>query len=187
MMLNQPASNGAAVCPIDWAGCLSQHEGWLRSVIRARTGEPQAVDEVWQEVSLAAIEQRAPLAEVSKAPAWLYRLAVIRSIRYRRERARHKQRLSRLAGGTNGCPQPAEGPFEWLVREERRQIVRQALSQLSGKESEILVLKYHLRWSYARIASVLGISESAVDARVFRARERLRQKLANVLEEETES
>jgi len=183
-MLNQPATNGAATGPIDWAGCLARYEGWLRSVILARTGEPQAVDEVWQDVSLAAIAQRAPLVEADKAPAWLYRLAVIRSIRYRRECVRRRQRLSQAASEANGRPRPADDPFEWLLREERRQIVRKALGQLSGRDAEILVLKYHEHWSYSQIAAVLGISESAVDARVFRARERLREKLAGFLDEE---
>lgn len=184
MMLRQQTMNGTAHGPVDWGRCLSEHEGWLRSVILARTGETQAVDEVWQEVSLAAIQQRAPLAEPSRAPAWLYRLAVIRSIRYRRDRARQRTRLARLAAGTNGSAHHAENPCEWLLREERRELVRDALQRLSGKDADVLILKYHERWSYSRIAELLGISESAVDARVFRARERLRQKLANLLDEE---
>ena len=39
-------------------------------------GEPQAVDEVMQEVSLAAVRQKAPINDPSKVAAWLYRLAV---------------------------------------------------------------------------------------------------------------
>lgn len=163
---------------IDWGRCLAEQEGWLRAVILARTGEPQAVDEVWQEVSLAAIEQRSPLKDCAKAPAWLYRLAVIRSIRYRRHRARQRKRLARLAAETNGRASSTDDPFEWLLGEERRELVRRALKQLSGRDAEILMLKYHERFSYRRIAELLEISESAVDARVYRARERLRQKLA---------
>ena len=75
-----PSATNRDAAKIDWGNVLTQHEGWLRAVIMARTGEPQAVDEVWQDVSLAAVEQRAPLVDPAKAPAWLYRLAVIRSI-----------------------------------------------------------------------------------------------------------
>ena len=60
---------------IDWGACLAAHEHWLRKVIYARTGEQQAVDEVFQQVALAAVEQRSPLAEADKAPAWLHRLS----------------------------------------------------------------------------------------------------------------
>src|SRR5229473_3424173 len=87
---NQPTTNGKASTPIDWGTCLTEHQGWLRSVILARTGEPQAVDEVWQEVSLAAVRQASPLHDAASAPAWLYRLAVVQSIRYRRQQARQR-------------------------------------------------------------------------------------------------
>jgi RNA polymerase sigma-70 factor (ECF subfamily) len=182
---NQPTMNGAASTPIDWGRCLTEHQGWLQSVILARTGEPQAVDEVWQEVSLAAVRQASPLHDAACAPAWLYRLAVVQSIRYRRQQARQR-RLAREASTANGHAPVAEDPFQWLLREERQQLVREALGQLTGRDAEILVLKYHERWSYSRIADVLGISESAVDARVFRARERLRRQLAGHFSEEGE-
>lgn len=180
------ATYGDAV-RLDWGDLLAQHEGWLRAVIMSRTGEPQAVDEVWQDVSLAAVEQRAPLVDPAKAPAWLYRLAVIRSIRHRRKQARHRKRLEHLASQSNGHGTTADDSFQWLLREESQQIVREALEKFSGKDVEILLLKYHQRWSYGRIAGVLGISESAVDARVFRARMRLRRELESHFSDEGES
>jgi len=183
--LDRPTST-AAQKAIDWGRCLVEHERWLRAVILARTGEPQAVDEVWQEVSLAAIEQRAPLADGGKAPAWLHRLAVIRSIRYRRQRARQRQQLARFAAGSNGHASAAEDPFQWLLGKERQELVRRALTQIAGRDAEILMLKYHERWSYRRIAELLAISESAVDARVFRARERLRRQLAHYFSERSD-
>jgi RNA polymerase sigma-70 factor (ECF subfamily) len=39
-------------------------------------------------------------------------------------------------------------------------------------------LKYTENWSYRQMAERLGISQSAVEARLFRARERLRDALA---------
>ena len=79
--------NGEAA-KVDWGRLLAQHQGWLRAVILARTGEPQAVDEVWQEVSLATVKQQDPLIELDKAPQWWYRQAVIQSIRHRRQQVR---------------------------------------------------------------------------------------------------
>ena len=163
--------------PIDWSRLLSAHEGWVRGVIFARTGEAQAVDEVWQEVALAAVEQRAPLADPAKAAGWLYRVAAVLSIRHRRQQARTRQRLARWAAEPNSRASTGDDPAEWLLRKERRQLVRAALSLLPGRDAEILLLKYHQRWSYRQIAAVLAISESAVDARVFRARQRLRAAL----------
>ncbi len=46
---------------------LSQHERWLRTVVSSQLDEPQAVDEVMQEVALAAMGSAAP-ADTSR---WL--------------------------------------------------------------------------------------------------------------------
>lgn len=48
-----------------------------------RLGEWQAVDEVMQEVSLAAVRQKAPLHDPTKVAPWLYRLAVTQALLYR--------------------------------------------------------------------------------------------------------
>jgi len=82
-------ANHGDIPQMDWGSLLIQNQSWLRGVILARTGEPQAVDEVWQELSLAAVA--APRIESTKASAWLYRVAVIRSIRHRRQQARQQQ------------------------------------------------------------------------------------------------
>ena len=44
----------------DWGSTLAVNEGWLRRVVASRLGEPQAVDEVMQDVALAAVAQRSP-------------------------------------------------------------------------------------------------------------------------------
>lgn len=190
---SHPSTNGAAARSLDWSRRLAEHESWLKGVIRARLGESQAVEEVWQEVALAAISQKSPILDPEKEPAWLYRVAVTLAIRHRRQSARRRKGLAKLAfeigGSMNGAAHNAantEEPLDWLLREERRQAVRSALSRLAGRDAEILLLKYHEHWSYRRIAETLGVSESAVDARVFRARDRLRRELANWIDQDTE-
>jgi RNA polymerase sigma-70 factor (ECF subfamily) len=71
-------------------------------------------------------------------------------------------------------------PIRLLIAEERRQVVDQALRRLTGRDSEILLLKYTEYWSYRQLSEHLGISESAVDGRLQRARARLRHELVNL-------
>ena len=61
---------------IDWGAALTQHDRWLRCVVIARLGERQGVDEVMQEVGLAAVRQKAPIHDPTKVAPWLYRIAV---------------------------------------------------------------------------------------------------------------
>jgi RNA polymerase sigma factor (sigma-70 family) len=158
---------------------LARHGSWLRKVILIRTGEAQAVEEVFQQVSLAAVEQRAPLVDPSKAAPWLHRLAVIKSARYRRQLGRQRKAMAALASDVS--PQSADVSLPdlmtWLLREERKQQAREALARLPLRDAEMLLLKYSERWSYRRLSEHLGITEKSVDARLQRARRRLRQEL----------
>lgn len=173
---------------LDWGAVLGAHAEWLRKVILVRTGEAQAVDEVFQRVALAAVEQAAPLADPAKVVPWLHRLAVIQSARFRRKLGRERRALRSV---TQHAPHLGNGYVDdalaWLVARERDGRTRQALGRLPGAQVEILMLKYGERWSYRQIAERLGISEKAVDARLMRARDRLRQELTalGISEEDT--
>jgi len=179
----------ARVLKIDWQAALAEHDRWLRTVVYARVGEPQAVDEVMQEVALAAVRQRAPLADATKVAPWLYRLAVTQSLLYRRKQGRRRKLTDRYAQRN----QPGEAdnrevdPLDWLLAQERRAMVRSALERLPKRDVEILLLKYTQDWSYHDLAKHLGISHSAVQARLHRARARLRRELValEVIEAET--
>jgi RNA polymerase sigma factor (sigma-70 family) len=166
---------------IDWPAVLASHDRWLRTIVYARVGEVQAVDEVMQEVSLAAVRQQAPINDLEKISPWLYRLAVTHSLLYRRKQGRKRKLIERYVQRT----QPTEydrgdDPLEWLLAKERKEQIRRAMKQLPRRDAEILMLKYTEDWSYRQLASRLGITESAVEARLHRARQRLRTELTNL-------
>lgn len=165
---------------IDWAATLAAHDRWLRTVVLARLGERQAVDEVMQEVAVAAVAQRSPLDDPARVGAWLYRLAVRQALLYRRRCGRRRRLIDRYAGSRAGDSgvSPALDPLDGLLRDERRALVREALGRLPRRDAEILLLKYTEDWSYRELAAHLGVGESAVEARLHRARARLRAALA---------
>jgi RNA polymerase sigma-70 factor (ECF subfamily) len=169
--------------PIDWATELAAHDRWLRLVVRARLGDRQAVDEVMQELALAVVAARAPLADRSRLPAWLYRLAVRQVLIFRRRIGRQRKLLGRFAehqaGGASHDEQP--DPLHWLVRAERVELVRAALDRLPPRDAEILMLKYGENLSSRDLAQRLGVSVSAVEARLCRVREKLRSRLSRTL------
>lgn len=165
---------------VDWPAMLAKHDRWLRTVVLARIGEIHGVDEVLQEVSLAAVAQKAPLHDPAKVAPWLYRLAVTQALLYRRKQGRRRKLTDRYA--TRFQPTETDArqvdPLAWLLADERRKLVRQALGRLSQRDAEILLLKYTQEWSYRDLAEHLGTTESAIEARLHRARARLRQELA---------
>ncbi len=170
---------------IDGAAALAAHGRWLRTVILARTGEPGAVDDVFQEVALAVSKPQVHWQEVLRVEPFLYRLAVRQSLLHRR-RAGRQRRLQMRWMHENGHPaEEHRDPGEWLLALELRQTVREALQTLLPKDREILLLKYTEDWSYHQLAAHLGIGHSAVEARLHRARQRLRDQLVQTSVSET--
>jgi RNA polymerase sigma-70 factor (ECF subfamily) len=166
-------------CEIDWQAELARHDRWLRTLTFARLADADAVDEVMQEVALAAVRQAAPLADPAKTAPWLYRLTVRQTLLYRRKLGRRRKLHDRFGERVRPTEQDGQpDPLGWLLAEERRRMVRVALARLPRRDAEILLLKYTENWSYHEIARHLGASHSAVEARLHRARARLRGELA---------
>jgi RNA polymerase sigma-70 factor (ECF subfamily) len=161
---------------IDWGATLAAHDRWLRTVVLARLGEPQAVDDVMQAVALAAVAQRAPVHDLARVGPWLYRLAVRHALLHRRRCGRQRRLIDGYAGArvAGRGPAPPRDPLDGLLCDERRALVRDALRRLPRRDAEILMLKYTEDWTYRELAARLGVSESAVEARLHRARGRLR-------------
>lgn len=163
---------------IDWSAALDRHDRWLRTVIVARLGGRDGVDEVFQEVALAAVRQSAPITDPTKVAPWLYRLAVVQSLLYRRSMGRRRKLINGFAReGLAASGEPIGDPLAWLLSDERRRLVREAIERLPPRDAEILLLKYTEDWSYHQLAEHLGISHSAVETRLHRARARLRAEL----------
>lgn len=165
---------------IDWPSALARHDRWLRTAVFARLRDSEGVDDVMQAVAAAAIEQNAPLIDLSKIGPWLYRLAIWKSLQYLRSAGRRRKLTEQYSGmvtEANGRAAP-DDPLSWLLSDERRRLIRLAVERLTRQDAEILLLKYTEDWSYRELAAHLGIGESAVEARLHRARARLRRELA---------
>ena len=166
---------------VDWQQVLVEHRRWLRTVLRARGVDVGAIDEVLQEVSAAAVGGSDRLRDPEKVSPWLYRIAVTAALQYRRRMGRQRKLVERYR---DIQPSVAEhehvDPLNWLLADEERQLVRKALSALTPRDAEIMLLKYTEGWSYRDLAKHMGLSISAVEARLHRARHRMRRALAKL-------
>ncbi|QVL32142.1 RNA polymerase sigma factor [Telmatocola sphagniphila] len=166
-----------AAVSIDWPRALSQHDRWLRTSLFARLGIWQAVEEVMQEVSLAAISHKTPLCDPSRVGAWLYRVALRQSLMYRRRMGRYRKFLGGFARERSDEASTKPDPLNLLLSDERKILVRKALAKLSAIDAQILLLKYTEDWSYRELSLHLGVSESCIETRLHRARQRLRESI----------
>gem|GEM_PF-1123805 len=175
------SSTGLAESPpeIHWGRALAEHAPWLRIVIRSRLNEPQAVDDVMQEVALGVLKSKHRPTDPTKVAPWLYRVAIKQCLMYRRSAGRRRKLVDRVA---NFVPPstPLEGgdPLQWLLGRERQQSIRLAFDSLPELDRQILILKHTENWSYQQLAERLGVSLNTVEYRLLQARKLLRAELS---------
>ena len=129
---------------VDWDLALAEHAETLRRLISNRLagrGE-SAVDDVLQEVALAAHFAPAGSVAPDKVEPWLKQVAINKV----RDLWRKIERKDRLQSGLQDESQtgssPAPSPFEWVTVVEQTKLVTEALNELSGEEQRALKMKY---------------------------------------------
>lgn len=68
-------------------------------------------------------------------------------------------------------------PEETILLHEEQRALEKALSQLSSRDRQLFYRKYYYLQSTAQIAAELGITERAVEGRLYRLRKNLRKLL----------
>ena len=164
--------------PIDWDVALRDHDAWLRKVVRGRIGEPDAVDDLMQNVAIAALRGDRRPHDPAKVAPWLYRVAVKQCLMHRRTQGRRRKLTVQLGRSPPGGAPGDDDPLLWLLGRERRESVRAALSRLPDIDRELLVLKHTEQWTYQQLADRLGVSVHTIEYRLLQARKRLRSELS---------
>lgn len=158
-------------------------EKYLTAVVGAAyayLGEVGAARDVAQEAFLEAHRSIRKLRDPAKFGQWVYGIARLRAIYLLRRRKRGLAALQ--ARGDIERAREVETPLEDMLRRERCEGIRKALFQIKAEYREVLMLKYVDGKSYEDIAKMLNISVAAVDKRLLRGKEMLRETLASYLE-----
>ncbi|MGQ0612422.1 MAG: RNA polymerase sigma factor [Planctomycetaceae bacterium] len=78
-------------------------------------------------------------------------------------------------------PAPGAGPAEGAGESEEAEIVERALAALGPRDAEVLRLRYYRELDYREIAGHLRIPEASVGQTLYRAKQRLLEKLKGLL------
>jgi RNA polymerase sigma-70 factor (ECF subfamily) len=137
-------------------------------------GDAREAEDAAQETFLRAYTRLTTYQTDKKFSSWLLAIASHHCIDRLRRRRFTWLSLDELpflnqAAGTRNQPEEA------AIRQEEREEVRRMLDQLPPQYRAAVILRYWYELSYREIAEVMGITESAVKSRLYRARERLAQ------------
>jgi RNA polymerase sigma-70 factor (ECF subfamily) len=119
---------------------------------------------------------------------WLYVIAANLVKDHYRWRRRHPQvSLEARQDTTDAEPapaftHPAPTPDQQLQADERAQAVQRAVAELPEELRQPLILAEYDFRPHSEIAAILGCTRKAVETRIYRARQRLRSRLARWLQ-----
>jgi RNA polymerase sigma factor (sigma-70 family) len=154
---------------------------------RSLQDEHDAAD-LAQETFVRVFQNRAKFDTRMKFSTWLYAIATnLVKDRYR-HRTRHPQVSLDAENEATGesfrenVPEQRPTPSESLHNAERAETVRNAVRQLPEELRAPLILSEYEELSHAEIGGILKCSAKAVETRLYRARNQLREKLARLLD-----
>lgn len=160
----------------------------VRFIYRHTASEPDALD-LAQETFVRVYKYRANYDARGRFSTWLYTIAGNLCRNHARWKARHptvslEAKASAESERTLGdqIPDSTRPPAEDADGHELAGAVRDAIQALPDDQRTATILYEYEDVSYADIARVQSCSVKAVEARLYRARQTLRERLAHWLE-----
>jgi RNA polymerase sigma-70 factor (ECF subfamily) len=172
-MATQTATSPSSAMSGSWAQFESLYRS-SRDDVYAYTltllREPAAAEDVTAQAFERAYRRRHSYqSSKGELRGWLFGIARNAAL----DELRRRQRLATLAVDPEDVQEPANEDGEDVVL--RRTTVREALQELSGRERELIALKFHAGLTNSELAKVLGVSESNAGTMLHRAIQKLRE------------
>ena len=166
-------TRSASVPVISLDALVTTYSALLFRVAHAVLRNRAEAEDTVQDAFVRVLAHQATLADVRDMRVWLVRIAW-RLALDRKQKTTPDQMEEAFASSLIGKHLPAD---QALAERHELQLVMKELDRLPRAEKHVLLLSALEEMKTAEIADVLGKSESAVRALLFRARARLRERL----------
>lgn len=154
-----------------FAGLIARHERACLAIAYAKLRDADAAGDVVQEGFLKAWRNLGSLGSPASFSGWLAQIVRnLASDLLRTKQRRGTETVVEVADETND-------PAEMAAESERARQIDAALAKLDETTREIVTLRYFDGLPSKEIAAVVGMSPAAVDMRLSRARQELREML----------
>ena len=158
--------------PFRLEDAFAQSRSRLVRWMTALTHDPQAAEDIVQDTLLIAWQKHADLTDPAGVDAWLN--AIAHNVYKRWARAHGK--TAKLLIDLDETTIPAADTTEYdLERDELIDMLDAAIDMLPAQTREILIARYMEGLPQAKVAQLLGMTESAVAVRVHRGKLTLRE------------
>jgi RNA polymerase sigma factor (sigma-70 family) len=153
-----------------FAELIQRFEGVALAVAYAQTRNAADAGDIVQEAFLRAWQRLDSLDDPSRFAHWISRM--VRNLSIDLRRRRKALPLDESFDPPDSMPQTTS-----LERDEQKKQVERAINGLDDLSRECVTLRYYENMSSKQIADLLGITPAAVDMRLSRARNQLKDRL----------
>ena len=158
---------------LDVESLVREHSRLVFKVAYAAVRTRHDAEDIVQEVFLRVLRSQGRLAQVQDMKAWLARITW-NVAKDRRRGERDSEDIEQVAEPRSA----AASPERQVERQQMADVVAKMIAALPRELRDPLVLSSMEEMAGVEIAEVLGIAETAVRSRVFRARQILKERLA---------
>ncbi len=151
------------------AGLVSQYAGTLYRVAYSVLRNSADAEDAVQEAFMRVLRHRETLHEVRDQRVWLIRI-VWNVVLDRKRRMKTRPETDDVAELARVLPAGGLTADERVAAAQHHARVLACVEQLPAKERQVLMLSAFEELTSVEIAAVLGITESSVRSRLFRAR-----------------
>lgn len=147
--------------------------------------DPSTAVDLAQETFVRVYQHRDRYKPSGHFSSWLFAIAANLARQHQRWQRRHPTisidaPVEDDIPVSEKIPSAKETPSQDAVRDEQAALVRKAIRELPHDLREALVLFEYEDMSYTGIATIVGCSVKAVETRIYRAKNILREKLASL-------
>ena len=166
-----------------------RHQRGLVNYIFRLVGSRDVATDLSQEVFLKVFVSLDSFDPRYRFTTWLYRIASNSAIDHLRRKQPRMMSLSQPAGSEDVVTPPAiagtdPSPDEFLRGRELESRIGKAIGELPTGYRQLILLRHRQNCRYDEIARITRLPLGTVKNRIFRAREILRARLADVLGQE---
>lgn len=163
---------------------LNRHRSMVVSYLARLVHNHGIAEELAQDVFIRVYRSRQVYEPSAKFTTWLFRITTNVALNHFRDERHDKLNVSLDEELPNSArrdtPDRRATAEQMLVREDWAREVRNAVQLLPEKQRAAVLMHKYEEMDYAQISRVLGCSQSALKALMFRAYETLREKLAHM-------
>ena len=162
---------------------VEKYQDYIFTIILRMLKDREEAEEVAQDTFLKAYDALSGFRGESKFSTWLYRIAYRKALDQLRKRSRFAT-SELIEEITEDTLEHVENGLDYMLKEERTEIINKCILKLPEQEAVIITLYYFEEQTVKEIAQVVEISEENVKVKLFRSRKLLFSLLGNYIVQE---